>query len=899
MKGTKILIVCIAAVLCGIGVLLFFLFGMNHEQPIAQNQVLYTINADGKTCTIIDIGTFQGSNLEIPETIDDYQVTAIGAYAFSKNRKLESVTIPEGITTIGKEAFSGCESLTSVTLPESLTNFDGAFSNCTALTQINIPSGITSIGNRTFYNCGLSAVSIPDGVTSIGVNAFYGCPLTAVYIPDSVTAIEFGAFSGCKELKELRLPGEIEIIPEALLKGCISLESIVIPQGVTKIGPEAFSNCTSINSFSIPESVLFIGERAFYRTGYESNSDNWDGDDLYIGDWLVQTYSSKSEYTFASKAKMVAVLPFSRYESFYVEDGHPTLSAVDGVLYSKDMTELIAFPGYWGSNWDRYYTVTFQIPDGVERIRDYAFYETVTGDDHSPFLKKIVMSNSVKSIGDYAFYMCTGLESIALNDGITDIGESAFRSCWSVKDLRLPKGVTVIRDYVFNGCDIEQIDLHEGITSIGEGAFYDCKLISVSIPQGIKKIEDYAFCSNQLTNVIIPEGVTYIGNYAFSNSGAPKGMFGSEGETDVPDYANSAINIPASVTEIGISALKAFAQINIDSNNQHFTAEDGLLYNKDKTLLISCYFGKTNASVADSVKKIHMLAFAGCEKLTAVKLPNGLTTLGDGSFMSCLSLKNVELPESLMHIQSSSFYNCSALTDIKIPASVRSMGYGVFLYCSSLEKISISGDMEYIGSRVFDGCKNLKKLTVGGSQLVIDDYAFSGVYSLKELKLEDGVSSIGEGFLKDCEYLSSIHIPETVTQIDPKAFSGSWITTLTVDKSNDCYITKDNVLYDKKMTKLIWRSPNSKDVLTLPVSVTCIETEALCGYREREITIPVTVTEIGDYAFSYSNIVDIHYGGTKEQWNALMAGKSLCSFNMVQATIHCTDGDIPNFRYGE
>ena len=207
-KRMKILAIgLVALLLCGIGVGVFFLGGDEQDVP---EKLVYSVNRDGQTCTIIDVGTVRSSELVIPETIDGYRVTAIEKYAFSENHKLECVTIPQGVTTIGQNAFFGCESLKSVTLPESLTSFDGAFSNCTALSQINIPSGITSIGDSTFNNCALASITIPENVTYIGANAFHGCPLVTIHIPESVSNIAYGAFSDCAELTEIHLPSNLE-----------------------------------------------------------------------------------------------------------------------------------------------------------------------------------------------------------------------------------------------------------------------------------------------------------------------------------------------------------------------------------------------------------------------------------------------------------------------------------------------------------------------------------------------------------------------------------------------------------------------------------------------------------------------------------------------------------------
>ena len=117
-------------------------------------------------------------------------VTTIGAYAFSYNTNLTSVTIPDSVTAIGDCAFVCCTSLTSVTIPNSVTSIgDGAFAGCTSLTSVAIPNSVTSIGVEAFADCtSLTSVTIPDSVTSIGQGAFGDCQALADVYFEETTA---------------------------------------------------------------------------------------------------------------------------------------------------------------------------------------------------------------------------------------------------------------------------------------------------------------------------------------------------------------------------------------------------------------------------------------------------------------------------------------------------------------------------------------------------------------------------------------------------------------------------------------------------------------------------------------------------------------------------------------
>ena len=125
---------------------------------------------------------------------------------------------------------------------------------------------------------------------------------------------------------------------------------------------------------------------------------------------------------------------------------------------------------------------------------------------------------SVTSIGNYAFYGCTGLTSITIPDGVTSIGDEAFYECAGLTNITIPKSVTNIGVSAFGGCKgLTSITIPNSVTSIGELAFNDCTgLTSITIPSSVTSIGNYAFggCKG-LTSITIPESVTSIGDCAF------------------------------------------------------------------------------------------------------------------------------------------------------------------------------------------------------------------------------------------------------------------------------------------------------------------------------------------------------------------------------------------------
>ena len=164
---------------------------------------IYTYTVTNGKATITDCRTVASGAIDIPSTLEGYNVTSIGDRAFFDCTSLTSITIPNCVTGIGDSTFQYCTSLTSITIPNSVTSIgDSAFSN-TSLTSITIPNSVTSIGNCVFNFCtNLTSITIPNSVTSIGIYAFSVCTnLKTITIPNSVTSIGNNAFYGhCSNL---------------------------------------------------------------------------------------------------------------------------------------------------------------------------------------------------------------------------------------------------------------------------------------------------------------------------------------------------------------------------------------------------------------------------------------------------------------------------------------------------------------------------------------------------------------------------------------------------------------------------------------------------------------------------------------------------------------------------
>ena len=403
--------------------------------------------------------------------------------------------------------------------------------------------------------------------------------------------------------------------------------------------------------------------------------------------------------------------------------------------------------------------------------------------------KNLIISDSVTSIGDFAFCNCSSLESITIPKSVTRIGSGIFGGCSSLKTVIVEAGnpeyhsaknciIQTKSKTLIAGCDNSVIPDDGSVTSLGDGAFENCRLLeSITIPRSVTSIGNHVFlqCSS-LKNIDIPNSVTSIGEGVFIRCTSLKSITFPNGITRIKAYmlngctSLESISIPDSVTSIEGSAFYGTYLIQ---------KENGVYY-VDKWV-ITCDRSLKQVQLRNNTVGIASCAFDGCSSLESITIPKSVTIIDDRAFDGCRSLTNIVIPNSVASIGEFAFWSCSSLTSIVIPNSVTSIGDRAFWYCDSLASITVEQGnpiyhsegnciIETKSKTLIAGCKN-SVIPDDGSVTSIGDRAFSWCSSLKSIVIPDSVTSIGDSAFSWCGSLTNIVIHDSVTSIGDWAFS--------------------------------------------------------------------------------------------------------------------------------
>ena len=893
-----------------------------------------------ETIVSLDFNAFNGctalENAVVPVTLTGFipdanlktlVITGSGELytrAFYQCDSLQSVTIGDGVSVIGAEAFRDCTSLTNVTIGNGVQEIkSNAFNNCISLTDVTLGSGVTAIGASAFDSCGsLRSIVLGDSVETIGAKAFSSCgSLTDVTFGNSVTSIGEYAFNGCRLLEDIEIPHSLSIIESNVFRSCASLTEVVLPDNLTEIGSQAFSYCSSLISITIPNSIKSIGSNAFYGCSrlekvmitdiaawctidFANNAANplCYADCLYVNGQVISelvvpdSVTKISDYAFYTYAPLTRVVTGNGVTSIGVSS-FEGCRALRSVVIGDNVTTI-------GSNAFTHCTCLMNVVLGksVRDIRDFAFSNCV----------RLVEIYNLSSLNiQIGYEKFNGLEDYALNISTTEEDKGIFTETddgyifyetgekiyligyiGNETELTLPDTLNGkeydLNKKVFYGCDqLTSIIIPDCVPNIENNAFERCSsLVSVSIPDSVKFIGNSAFSEcGSLTNVVIPNSVELIDSSVFNGCSSltsiaipdsveliGSSVFSGCSSLETVTIGNGVANLYDS-TFMECPALKS---IEVDKDNAFYCSEDGVLFNKDKTVLISYPAARPGNSyiVPDSVKSIGNYAFMDNTKIESITLPNGLTDIGEESFYNCTLLGSIVLPDSVTSVASKAFYSCSAMKSVVIGQNVGKIGDSAFRNCFKLTEVynfsalpllkgsNDYGMVAYNALYVYTSGEEERKLTTTEDGYIFfedgETVYLTGYSGTKtELTLPDTFNgkkyAIRQYAFYDCRSIVSISIPDGVTSIGVSAFRGCtslervYITSI----SAWCAISFENE-YANPLSQAGRLYLNGKLVtnLVLPDSVTSIPNYCFNNCTSLvSITLGSGITSIGTSAF--------------------------------------------------
>ncbi len=541
--------------------------------------------------------------------------------------------------------------------------------------------------------------------------------ITSVIVGEGITEIGDYAFTNERRLVSVNLPSTLKRIGEYSFSAS-GLRDVTIPDNVTEIDNGAFSFCP-MKSVILSRNLESIGEKAFFSSGIS---------DVFVPA-SVKAIGSGA-FNNAYNLKDVNVSADNNY-----------FCSLDGVLFSKNMNELLCYPASHGA--------VYTIPDEVQHIGNAFGDESLKFTASGASLEMLVVPLNVTNIESDAFISFDNLKmygdansaasnyAAANNIAFSTMQEHACVYDWTADySIQVENGTCVICGGITKR-DITIIA--EGNTYLGFAWSLDSagqlQVVGNGKVYGTMWSAPWKEHASDIKSIIFGEGITEIKGDAFSSL-----------------HNLKTITLPDSLECIDgyVFAQSPIEEINVGAGNAAYASVDGVLFSKDKTTLVRIPYGlePNTYTVPSGVKSIGDYAFYGHSVLEKVEFPATLVNIGTNAFAGCSRLENVSLPRCLETIGREAFRDCEFMSNVVIPSGVTTIGYGAFA-----------------------GCDTLADVTLPNTLTSIEENAFCGCAALKEIAIPEGVTEISAGMLAECDSMTSVSLPDSLESIEYSAFS--------------------------------------------------------------------------------------------------------------------------------
>ena len=657
-------------------------------------------------------------------------------------------------------------------------------------------------------------------------NALFG-----IILPKTgLTKIGYWALGALYNIKNIEIPASVTEIDKAAFQECISLESIVIPEGIAQISERTFNWCKSLESITIPATVTSIGFESFNgcealtTINYAGTEALWD--EIFIDDKneclgkatikygsISEMPSETVEVAASEAATRIAGLSGRNRVIVKGNCDSDTVSAIGNALKENNNAQIL---------------LDLSKVNELTEIPNQAF-----GNNSS--LVEISLPERVTKIGNSAFWACGSLKKVEMGKNITSIPRGCFRSCSDLQSITIPESVTSIEDGAFMFCNkLSDIQIAGNNFVAVNGAIYTADRTTlvayptaretVQILETVKTIRAGAFAGSKIKSITLPTSVTEIGGEVFKECIALESIVIPEGVTNILDstfgFCRSlkSITIPATVTSIvgwAFNGCEALETVNY-AGTKDLWDEISKGDNNECLINATIIYGDINEVPEIPTEPVEVEASEAAITIASLSGRNRVKVTGN-----CDSNIVSEIGNALREN-----YNAQILLDLRGVNGLNVIPQGCFSNSNSLVEITLPDSVEEIGSQAFSWCSSLQSVNNLGKITTIESWCF-------------GV----------CGNLQSITIPASVTSIGHSAFSScNNLTNIKIDAGNANFTVNEGAIYTTDGTTLV-AYPSASRTVVIPNGVTTIGAGAFAGSLIEGITLPDSLTEIGNAAF--------------------------------------------------
>ncbi|MBQ7566583.1 MAG: leucine-rich repeat protein [Oscillospiraceae bacterium] len=654
------------------------------------------------------------------------------------------------------------------------------------------------------------------------------------------TAVPWYTLSGM--IRKIVVEDGIRVIPSGTFRSCTAVEEIVLP----------FVGYTKQTAIADSQYAVFG-----YIFGYDSTEKAWLGG----SDATIASMRNRTEYQNAANKGTV------QYAVKYSNDYHSLYYYyIPTSLRSVTITGDTYIPTNAFANCD--FLTEIRLPESVTEIGSYAFYncDGLTG---------FVLPDGVRTLNGNAFLDCANLQQIDSGTQLQTIGAKAFADCAQLEQITLPATVSTIHSDAFSGCtDLQDVHISDlaawlqiafgseaaNPLYVGAGKLYlnGELLTELTVPDGTTAIKMYAFDgASAIRKIVVPDSVTSIGVRAFRGCTALE-------EIVLPFVGQTK------QTAIAASATAVFGYIfGYDSTEKAWLGGSDATIASMRTF--TDYKNAANKGTVQYAVKLsdnyHSLRYYYIPTSLRSVTITGDTYIPTNAFANCDFLTEIRLPESVTEIGSYALYNCDGLTSLELYPNLTKLNANAVLDCANLTDVYYHGTRsEYLAINGVDQFNDMTPhFTASGTcgENVTWEIDFDGT-----LILDGEGAATGMGYLGYYDSIQAVAIRSGVTSITNTRFTAlANNASFTVDEANESLKSVDGMVLSKDGKTLIAVPVTMTGTLTVPGSVETIAASAAQNTKIGEVVLPKRLKAIESNAFANTTLSSVTFGGSEDGWS--------------------------------